>query len=214
MNHLLKREIIMQYKHIIFDLDGTLIDTEEAILKTWQNTLEEYGYQYTLDEIKVVLGVTTQIGLERLNAKVDDNYAHCWQENYEKYAIEAQFFDGTKVMLKALKEKGCILGIVSSRSYKEYEKYFSMFHLDDYFTYKVLEEDTVKHKPEAEPLLKYMEIAKAMKDECIYIGDMPSDIQCANNAFMASGLVTWNKSGVICDEAKYIFNNPTDLLQL
>ena len=60
-----------------------------------------------------------------------------------------------------------------------------MFHLDDYFTYKVLEEDTVKHKPEAEPLLKYMEIAKAMKDECIYIGDMPSDIQCANNAFMA-----------------------------
>ena len=40
-------------------------------------------------------------------------------------------------MLKALKEKGCILGIVSSRSYKEYEKYFNMFHLDDYFTYKV-----------------------------------------------------------------------------
>ena len=39
----------MNLKHYIFDLDGTLIDTENAILKTWQDTLKEYGYDYTLE---------------------------------------------------------------------------------------------------------------------------------------------------------------------
>ncbi|MFT4005689.1 MAG: HAD hydrolase-like protein [Lacrimispora sp.] len=40
-------EADMNFKHYIFDLDGTLIDTEDAILKTWQNTLKEYGYEYS-----------------------------------------------------------------------------------------------------------------------------------------------------------------------
>ncbi|OXX83420.1 hypothetical protein AVM15_11055 [Paraclostridium benzoelyticum] len=81
----------MNLKHYIFDLDGTLIDTENAILKTWKDTLKEYGYDYTLEEIRVVLGVTTDIGLKKLNAKVDENYICKWQVNYEKYCSNADF---------------------------------------------------------------------------------------------------------------------------
>ncbi len=166
--------MIVKLKHYIFDLDGTLIDTEAAVLKTWQSTLKEYGYEYSLDEVKVVLGVTTDIGLQRLNAHVDENYTYKWQANYEKYSSEADFFDGTKEMLKLLKDRSCSLGIVSSRSKKEYNKFFESFNLEEFFTTIVLEEDTKEHKPNPEPLFKYLELTQADKDACIYIGDIVS----------------------------------------
>lgn len=207
-------EVDMDFKHYIFDLDGTLIDTEDAILKTWQYTLKEYGYEYSLNEVRVVLGVTTGIGLQRLNAHVDENYTDKWQTNYEKYSTEADFFDGAKEMLKLLKDRGCSLGIVSSRSKTEYKRFFESFNLESFFTTIVLEEDTREHKPNPEPLFKYIELTGADKDTCIYIGDMPTDIQCANDAGVISGLVTWNGSDVFCDEAKMIFRDPKEICDL
>lgn len=137
-----------------------------------------------------------------------------WGKNYGLFADDADFFEGIKEMLEVLREKGCSLGIVTSRSYQEYQDYFTKFHLDDLFSVKVLSEDTLLHKPNADPLLKYMELTGASKEECIYIGDMPSDINCANNAGVLSALVTWNHSGVQCEEAKVIFNSTKDILDL
>ncbi len=70
------------------------------------------------------------------------------------------------------------------------------FNLEEFFTTIVLEDDTENHKPYPDPLFKYMELTGADKDSCIYIGDMTTDIQCANNAGVISGLVAWNNSGV------------------
>lgn len=204
----------MALKYFIFDLDGTLIDTEQAILKTWQQTLNEYGYTYSIDEIRCVLGVTTEIGLKKLGVIVDTDYTAKWQVNYSKHAKETGYFEGTKEMLLHLKEKGCSVGAVSSRSKKEYADFFSGFGFETIFNKVILEEDTAQHKPEPEPLYKYMELVGASKTECIYIGDMPSDIQCANNAGIVSGLVTWNGAGVVCEEAKMIFNSIDDVLAL
>ncbi|MDV8114688.1 HAD family hydrolase [Bacillus sp. BAU-SS-2023] len=204
----------MNLKHYIFDLDGTLIDTENAILKTWQDTLKEYGYDYTLEEIRVVLGVTTDIGLKKLNANVDENYICKWQANYEKYCSNADFFEGAKEMLEFLKENNRSLGAVSSRSKNEYDKYFRKFNLEEFFTTIVLEDDTENHKPYPDPLFKYMELTGADKDSCIYIGDMTTDIQCANNAGVISGLVAWNNSGVSCSDAKMSFSDPKEVCDL
>jgi len=204
----------MALKYFIFDLDGTLIDTEQAILKTWQQTLKEYGYIYSIDEIRCVLGVTTEIGLKKLGVTVESDYTNKWQVNYSQYAKEAGYFKGTKELLMLLKEKGCSVGAVSSRCRKEYADFFSGFGFETIFDEVILEEDTTQHKPEPEPLYKYMELVGARKTECIYIGDMPSDIQCANNAGIVSGLVTWNGAGVVCDEAKMIFKSIEDVLAL
>lgn len=204
----------MGFKHFVFDLDGTLIDTEKAVLNTWVQTLREYGYDFTLEDARVVLGVTTEIGLERLKAVVDDDYTTRWQKNYARYADEAEFFDGACKMLAKLKDKGCVLGIVSSRSRNEYDAFFSKFDLNQYFDIVVLEEDTLKHKPNPEPLKKYLELAGANKEECIYIGDMPGDICCANAAGITSGLAKWNGSDVVCNDADLIFNNMGEVIGL
>lgn len=201
-------------RYFIFDLDGTLVDTEEAILKTWQKTLLDYGYQFLFDELKCVMGVPTETGLKRLHVAVDSSFTAKWHANYEEFVANTCLFDGITEMLDALKEKGCLIGAVSSRSVKEYEKYFKQFHFEKYFNAVIFKEDTEKHKPDPEPVLAYVERVHACKEDCIYIGDMPGDIACANNAEVASGFVCWNGSGVSCDTAVYYFQSPDEILTL
>lgn len=201
-------------KHFIFDLDGTLIDTEWPVLLTWQKTLEEQGHHFSVEELQIVLGVPTQAGLQRLGVVVDGDFGNNWFANYALFASKARFFPDAEALLMALKEKGAALGAVSSRSREEYRDYFSQFHLERFFDVVILEGDTVEHKPHPAPLLKYLEITGADPKDCIYIGDMPSDMACANAAGIASGFVTWNGSGRTCSQALYTFITPNELLAL
>ena len=203
-----------QYDHLIFDLDGTLIDTENAVLKTWKLTLKEYHYLYSLDELGCVLGITTKNALDLLHVTVGADFEQNWMKNYEKFAAEADFFPGTREMLSALKSRGFSLGVVTSRCRKEYHDYFGAFHLEELFGRIVCADETAKHKPDPDPVYKYAELEKADLSSCIYIGDMPTDMECAKKAGIAAGLVLWNHSGILCREADFLFRTPDELLEL
>lgn len=204
----------VNYRNLIFDLDDTLIDTERAVLKTWQFTLKSYHYYYSLDELRCVLGITTKNAIAMLHVTVDTQFEEKWIRNYERFAPEADFFPGTKEMLLTLKSRGCSLGVVTSRCREEYDKYFRIFRLEEIFDRIVCADETAKHKPTPEPLYKYAELEAADLSSCIYIGDMPTDIECAKNAGIAAGLVLWNHSGILCREADFLFHTPEELLEL
>lgn len=204
----------LPYHNLIFDLDGTLIDTENAVLKTWQLTLKKYHYRYSLDELRCVLGITTKSALNLLHVTVDAYFEQNWMKNYERFAAEADFFPGTKEMLSALKSCGCSTGVVTSRCRKEYNDYFGIFHLEKLFDRIVCADDTARHKPDPAPLYKYAKLEKADLSACIYIGDMPTDMECAKKAGIAAGLVLWNHSGILCREADFLFRTPDELLEL
>ncbi|SNS15677.1 haloacid dehalogenase superfamily, subfamily IA, variant 3 with third motif having DD or ED/haloacid dehalogenase superfamily, subfamily IA, variant 1 with third motif having Dx(3-4)D or Dx(3-4)E [Anaerovirgula multivorans] len=208
------KEKLMQYNHIVFDLDGTLIDTENAVLKTWQYTLETYGLDYSLENLRIVLGIPTLDALELLDASVDQDFENKWIQNYSKFSDQAVFFPGAEDILQFMKKSGFHLGVVTSRKKTEYESYFRKFNLEQIFNLIVCADDTLQHKPDPEPLLYYAEKSGTTPDSCIYIGDMPTDIACANAAGFASGLVTWNHSSVLEPDADYIFSSPEDLLKL
>ena len=201
-------------RHFIFDLDGTLIDTEKPVLMTWQQTLSEDGFAFSLESLRVVLGIPLQDGLERLEVQTKPGFANRWKQNYTRFAPEAQFFPGAEEMLSSLREKGYEIGVVSSRDRAEYTAFFSRFGLEKFVGTVILAEDTSRHKPDPEPLLAYMKTTGAKPAECIYIGDMPGDILCANQAGVASGLALWNHSGVMCEEAKFVFHHVEDVVRL
>lgn len=204
----------VKYHNLIFDLDGTLIDTEDAVLKTWQLTLKEYHYSYSLDELRCVLGITTKSALDLLHVTADSYFEQNWMKNYERFAAEAKFFPGTEEMLLALKSGGHSLGVVTSRCRKEYNDYFGVFHLEELFDRIVCADETTRHKPNPDPIYKYAELEKAELPACIYIGDMPTDMECAQKAGIAAGLVLWNNSGILCQEADFLFRTPEELLEL
>lgn len=204
----------MKYRNIIFDLDGTLIDTETAVLKTWQYTLKQNRRYFELDELRPALGLTIPNTLRKLGIVADPGFGGRWMENYGKYAGEAAFFDGVEETLAALKAGGYSLGIVTSRCREEYEAFFSSFRLESRFGCIVLADETKRHKPDPEPLLKYAQKAGVRPASCMYVGDMPTDVECANRAGMASGLAIWNRSKILCRQADFIFRTPEDLIGL
>ena len=107
----------MQYKYIVFDLDGTLLDTERAILPSLRDTLEELtGRHYEEQALTFALGITGADALERLG--VDDAPAALSLENEKmhRYDNSVSLFDGVAGALKKLREQGLVLGIVTSKT--------------------------------------------------------------------------------------------------
>ncbi len=183
----------MRFTHVAFDLDGTLVDTEQVLLKTWQQAVRGYGRELDLDEFRVAFGITTEDALGHLGLDVNPSeFARRWNDAYADFADEAAFFPGARELLLSLASHGLGLGAVTSRERDEYERFFDKFHLDDLMGQVVFADATERHKPAPDPLLCFAHLAGADPARCAYVGDQPSDIQAARAAGFASCIVAWS----------------------
>lgn len=204
----------MTYKNLIFDIDGTLIDTEEAVLNTWQVTLKEYGYDFSLNQLQTILGIPLPQGLKQLDVQVDQNYQQRWNDNYVKEADKMFFFAGIEEVLQQLQKTGVNIGVVTSRSQDELDQFFQDFELEKTFPVIITADDTKLHKPDPAPLEEYLRQTGEMKADCLYIGDMPTDILCAQKAGIAAGLVNWLQKELPETGAEFVFLNPAEMLAI
>jgi pyrophosphatase PpaX len=101
-------------------------------------------------------------------------------------------FDGVKECLEELSALGCIMAVVTSKRGKVANRGLELFHIQKYFDYVVAFEDTDKHKPEADPILKALELLGADRENSLMIGDSIFDMQSAKNAGVKSVLVKWS----------------------
>lgn len=203
------------YRCIIFDVDGTMIDTEKAVYATYQRMVkEQFGKYYSPDEIITAYGAPTQMALQRLG--FSDIPAAC--EKYHAYLMaafhEVQPFEGIERVLDALKEKGITIGLVTSRNRKEVEEDVCLQALMQHFQYIVCADDTQKHKPNPEPILKLLELAHANAAEALYIGDTPYDYRCAKDAGVHFALALWGARRTEGIQAQYNLQHPHELLAL
>ncbi|WMJ81577.1 HAD family hydrolase [Clostridium sp. MB40-C1] len=205
----------MRYSHVVFDIDGTLIDSEKAVLNSLQKTiLEEKGIEKSLEELRFALGIPGKVALSRLDIENLEEVEEKWDEYSKEYCHEITLFDGIRYVVQALKSKSIKLGIITSKTRKEYESDFVRFGLDSYFDVVICADDTKKHKPNGDPMEKYLEIANARREDTIYIGDSIYDMQCAKNAGVHSVLALWGRDDCNNLEATYKLNNPKDILDI
>lgn len=204
----------MKYKHIVFDIDGTLIDTEYAVLRSLQETVRVLsGREIPYSELTFALGITGADALKKLDIKNISYAAELWNKNMRKYADTVKVFDGITELLKNLLRLDCEMGIVTSKTREEFKQDFSHFNISHYFKTIVCADDTQRHKPNAAPLLKYLEISKADCRQTLYIGDSKYDSMCAENAGIDFALAVWG-SRQTSIKADYFLKNPMDLLSL
>ena len=105
----------MKYKHIVFDIDGTLIDTEYAVLHSLQETIKELsGRDIPCSELRFALGITGTDALKKLEIN-DTSYAiELWDKKMGNYTNTVNVFDGIIELLNSLLSLACEMGIVTS----------------------------------------------------------------------------------------------------
>lgn len=184
----------MKYTHIVFDIDGTLTDSEYAAIVSLQDMVKSWkGKDYAYDELKFALGITGADALARLGFAEDEiaPAMRDWEIGLRRHNAEITVFEGAEELLAALHQKGCSLGIVTSKTRDQFDKDFCRFDIARYFGTSITADDSAEHKPTAGPLLKYMELTGARREEMLYIGDSEYDSGTAHSAGVNFALATW-----------------------
>ena len=223
----------MGYKQIVFDVDGTLIDTEYAVIHSLQDTIRAINGKIISDkELTFSLGITGENALRRLGVSDIASALSMWDKNMEKYRDTITVFHGIKELLETISELKLGIGIVTSKTHEEFRSDFQKFDISSYFETVVCADDTLQHKPESDPLLKYIQTVITADDtvrhkpdpepmlaymertgvcprQILYIGDSIYDMQCAKHANVNFGLAKWGAGNRV--NAQKAFCTPFDL---
>ncbi len=207
------------FKYVFFDLDGTLIDTVPLILESFDYTfIHHFGETRPEEETISYIGMPLIKHLKSIYPGKEEELAKTYRAyNDERHDASVAIFIGVYELVKALYEKGIVLGVVTSKRRELAMRGLKLFNLLDYFQFVNGSEASQKHKPDGEPLLKAMEAVNVVnKDEVLYVGDSPLDILCAKNAGVSSAAVAWTyspRSDLEKVEPDIFIEKPLDLLK-
>lgn len=173
---------------ILFDFDGTLMDTEPAIIESFKQVINKYAPDLTITrEMELsFMGPTLWETFGRVlpNESADQLVEEYRAINFELHKTHVKPIDGAVDLLKGLKEQGYTLGIVSSKLTDAIELGLNMFDMKEYFDVIVGLEQVKKNKPDPEGLFMACKTLGKGHDSAIYVGDTPGDVQAGINAGM------------------------------
>lgn len=213
----------MKYDTVIFDLDGTLLNTLEDLADSVNFALESFGYPTrTYEEVRTFIGN----GIKELVKKAvptgtdEETTLKCLQVFKDHYKTNMQHktapYDGIIDLLKELNSKNVKLGIVSNK-YDFGVKNLNKHYFNDLIPVAIGEREGIRRKPAPDTVLAAMEELNSTKEKCLYVGDSPSDILTAQNAGMKSVGVTWgfrDATSLKESGADFLINSPKELLEI
>lgn len=204
-----------RYKAVIYDIDGTILDTLKMNMIPLMKIIEEEtGEKITYEEVLKYAAAPGKRTLTDLKIKdVEKTYTR-WVKYVNEYAKGAKLYDGFEKVFTAFEGK-IIQAIASSKTVSQYQIDFVEKGLDKYIQVAILADDTKKHKPDPEPLFKCLDSLKIKPQEAIFIGDSYSDYLAAKSANIDFGYAMWGSvSGQGIEEPEYTFRQPIELLKL
>ncbi len=190
---------------VLFDLDGTLVDTIPLIFACYEHTLETHlpGYR-----------PGRQVLVSNLGRSLDDilfDYAKAagaadpaalsrvMLQTYRSYQREAvarliRPYEGMREALAGLRERGLTLGVVTSKVEWAARQCYEHYGLGEFLEVQVFHDDTERHKPDPQPLLLAASKGGLAPDRCVYVGDSIHDMAAGKAAGMDTIGVLWGPS--------------------
>ncbi|MDF2801654.1 MAG: family hydrolase [Anaerocolumna sp.] len=213
----------MSITTLVFDLDGTLLNTLEDLTDSVNYALSTCGYPLrTLEEIKSFVGngVEVLMSLAVPSGTSKEDCLECLEIYRGHYSLNLQNktkpYDGILPMLHRLKEEGYRLAIVSNK-YDTAVKALCEDYYSDYITIAIGESKGVNKKPAPDSVYRALELLSSSAEESIYIGDSEVDVLTAHNSGLKCIGVTWgfrDRSVLESKGADYIIDRPEELFEI
>ncbi|OEF97884.1 pyrophosphatase [Desulfuribacillus alkaliarsenatis] len=209
----------MKYPYILFDLDGTLIDTNELILTSFMHALNKFHpNKFKREQVQEMMGKPLYDMMATFDPDIADDLVRVYREhNLEYHDQLVQSFPNVFEVVKELHDKGHKMALVTTKQRQAAMKGLTLFGLDAYMGATVCLDDTAAHKPDPEPLILAMQGIKAIPEKTIMVGDNPADILGAKNAGVTSCAVGWSMRGLeylTQYEPDYIINDMRELIEI
>lgn len=212
---------MLEIKTVLFDLDGTLINTNELIIASYIHTLDlYYPNQYTRETIISLMGLPLDetfmkmgVDVERMDEYIQTYRAHNLA-NHEKYVYA---FEGVLETIEVLFKNKIQIGIVSTKNSAAIRLGLELTKLLPYFPMIIGIDDIDKPKPDPEPILKALARLDAKPEHTMMVGDSRYDIEAGKNAGVKTAGVAWTIRGreyLAGFEPDFLLENMTDLLPI
>lgn len=175
---------------VLFDLDGTLIDTAPDLIACLNKTLVTHGFSAVENQaVKpcISLGALTMIKFAAADASPDlqtrmlDFMLDCYEQNIAEHS---RFFAGINETLNCIEELGLKWGVVTNKRERFTLPLIKAMHLSKRLACVISGDTTANSKPHPEPMLEACRQAQVKPENCVYIGDAAHDIAAGKNANM------------------------------
>jgi pyrophosphatase PpaX len=222
-----------KYDTVLFDFDGTIVDSTPAVLGAWQHTYDVLKPgQYDEAACLSTFGEQLDASLHKFfpETPVDEvvSIYRDWQITRLPDLVKA--FPGVFDALSRIHGAGYKLGLVTSRHKETADVLFDLFNVREYFDTIILCEDTERHKPDPEPIDKALWLLGSETEKSLYVGDAVFDLLTSHNAGVDYALVMWTKtyevvrdengtpvravSGVTDDQPEYFIETPDEIIDV
>ncbi len=209
------------YSYVVFDLDGTVYDSNHANMASLADALNALRDEknYTAESLKEYNGVSAQDTFDALGI-TDENTRkalhHEWFMRTAAYADEIVPFKDIFAVMRLLKRNGIRIGIATSRDYLGAELLgdrLSPFpsELREFVDIAVCVDDVANGKPAPDMLLRFLELSGASREQVLFIGDTADDLSCARSAGIDFGLAMWGYTGCKSLNAQHFLITPFDI---
>lgn len=212
----------MGYKAVLFDMDGTLLDTLEDLRDSTNHVLRQMGYpERSLEEMRRFVGNGAEMQIRRAVPEgtseekimeVLTAYRAYYQDHCQ---IKTRVYDGLLDMLSELKAKGIKLAVVSNKPDSAVQK-LSREYFGDRMDFAVGPSDGVRCKPYPDMVEAALRALDAEKKDAVFVGDSEVDVQTGLNAGLPVIAVSWGfrpREVVIAAGAEKIADNASELKQ-
>jgi len=182
----------MKYRAVLFDLDGTLIDSVPMIVKVTRQALQSMGLHFDDVAIRHSIGIPLAVQAHRFARGREQEFTAIYRGIYVRnLADEARLFPGTLDMLAKLRTDGYLTGVVTSKLARGATRAIDSAGMTELFDCVVTADDVANYKPHPEPLMNALGQLGVSADRSLYVGDSAFDIEMARQAGVSVAAVTW-----------------------
>ncbi|MGC9779485.1 MAG: HAD family hydrolase [Candidatus Heimdallarchaeota archaeon] len=174
-------------KAFLFDLDGTLIDSQEGIITIVKDFLDSKGYNFSKKSLESLFGkpieeLFREVLIEKSNEEIWE-YVKEIRKIYAKNHLQiTELFPKVTELLESIKATGLKIGIASTKFKRFIIEVTDHFEITKFFDVIVSGYEVDNHKPAPDIIYKSAELLQILPSECIYVGDSISDVEAGNTA--------------------------------